>query len=132
MQSAGRMGNTTATYEEVKAFLDQMKTWLSMLGGHVIYEKREKNDQFMASMDWYKIDTIKEWLLKLEPEDYYEGPDPNETPGLNPVWKFGKRIEGHLCFIKIYLIPVNNVYCISFHFAEHDMALPLKNKTESI
>ena len=126
------MGNTTATYEEVKAFLDQMKTWLSLLGGHVIYEKREKNDQFMASMDWYKIDTIKEWLLKLEPEDYYEGPDPNETPGLNPVWKFGKRIEGHLCFIKIYLIPVNNVYCISFHFAEHDMALPLKNITESI
>ena len=43
------MGNTTATYEEVKAFLDQMKTWLSLLGGHVIYEKREKNDQFMAS-----------------------------------------------------------------------------------
>lgn len=126
------MGNTTATYEEVKAFLDQMKTWLSLLGGHVIYEKREKNDQFMASMDWYKIDTIKEWLLKLEPEDYYEGPDPNETPGLNPVWIFGKRIEGHLCFIKIYLIPVNNVYCISFHFAEHDMALPLKNITESI
>lgn len=93
---------------------------------------RDKNDQFMVSMDWHKLDTIKEWLLKLEPEDYYEGPDPNEMPGLNPVWKFGKRIEGHLCYIKVFLIPVNNVYCVSFHFAEHDMVLPLKKTIETI
>lgn len=126
------MRNTTATYEDVKKFLDQMKTWLSILGGHVIYEKRDKNDQFMATMDWDKPDKKKEWLLKLEPDDYYEGPNENEKPGLNPVWIFGKRIEGHLCYIKIFLIPTNKVYCISFHFAEHDMPLPLKGTTETI
>lgn len=98
----------------------------------MIYDKRDKNEQFMADMEWDKPDKKREWLLKLEPEDYFEGPDPNEQSGLKPVWKFGKRIEGHLCYIKIFLIPQNNVYCISFHFAEYDMRLPLKNIIEKI
>lgn len=124
------MGGDTATYKEVKDFLNQMKTRLTLLGGHVIYETKPKNEQFMVDMEWAKADKKKEWLLKLEPEDYYKGPIPNEKPGLNPVWQFGKRIEGRLCYIKIYLIPTNNVYCISFHLAEFDMYLPLKGRTE--
>ncbi len=126
------MGYDGATYEEVRQFLDQMKSWLSLLGGYVIFDNRDKNVQFMVDMDWNKSDKKKEWLLKLEPEDYFEGPEPNEIPGLNPVWKFGKRIEGHLCYIKIFLIPQNRVYCISFHFAEHNMYLPLMGKTETV
>lgn len=126
------MGNTEATYEEVKQFLNKMRAWLTILGGQVYYESRDKNDQFMAAMDWHKPDKKKEWLLKLEPEDYFEGPNDNEVKAQNPVWIFGKRIEGHLCYIKIFLIPVNNVYCISFHFAEHNMRLPLKGITETI
>lgn len=70
--------------------------------------------------------------MRLVPEDYFEGPDPNETPGGSPVWKFGKRIDGYLCYIKVFLIPRSNVYCISFHFAEHDMYLPLRKITERI
>lgn len=126
------MGKTTATYEEVKQFLDQMKTWLTTFGGYVVYDVREKNEQFMADMDWTKPDKKKEWLLKLTPEDYFMGPDPNETPGRNDIWQFGKRIENRLCYIKIYLLQKPNVYCISFHLAEHDMRLPLKNTTETI
>lgn len=126
------MANTSATYDEVKEFLERMRTWLTLMGGQVLYDTRGKNEQFMAEMEWTKPDKKKEWLLKLVPEDYFEGPDPNESPGLNPVWKFGKRIEGRLCYIKVFLIPKNNVYCISFHFAERDMYLPLKKITESI
>lgn len=126
------MGNTSATYEEVKQFLDQMKNWLTYFDGHVVYEIKPKNDQFMVDMDWYKPDKKKEWLLKLEPEDYFEGPDPNAKPALNDVWKFGKRIENRLCYIKIYLLPKPNIYCISFHLAERDMYLPLKKQTETI
>ena len=74
------MANTIATYEEVKQFLDQMKTRLVFLGGRIILDKKAKNEQFMVSMDWHSLDTIKDWLRKLEPEDYYEGPDPNENP----------------------------------------------------
>ncbi|MBO4923225.1 MAG: hypothetical protein J5382_03775 [Bacteroidales bacterium] len=126
------MANTSATYEEVKAFLDRMRIWLTVMGGQVLYDTRDKNEQFMADMEWNKPDKKREWLLKLEPDDYYEGPDPNEILGCNPIWKFGKRIEGRLCYIKVFLIPHNNVYCISFHFAEHDMYLPLKNTIETI
>lgn len=126
------MGKTTATYEEVKQFLDQMKTWLTILGGFVVYDRKEKNEQFMVDMDWTKPDKKKEWLLKLEPEDYFMGPDPNETPGRSDVWQFGKRIENKLCYIKIYLLKNPNVYCISFHLAEHDMKLPHKNTIETI
>ena len=97
------MANTSATYEEVRTFLGRMKIWLTLMGGLVIYDKRDKNEQFMADMEWDKPDKKREWLLKLEPEDYFEGPDPNERPELNPVWKFGKRIEGHLCYIKTIL-----------------------------
>ena len=98
----------------------------------MIYDKREKNEQFMVAMEWTRPDIKKEWLLKLEPEDYFEGPDDNENSRLEPVWKFGKRIEGHLCYIKIFFLPRNNVYCVSFHFAEHDMFLPLKKKLEKL
>lgn len=126
------MGNTTATYVEVKQFLDQMKNWLTFFGGFIVYDKKAKNEQFMVDMDWHSIYKLKEWILKLEPEDYFEGPDPNETPGRNDVWKFGKRIEGKLCYIKIYLLPKPNIYCISFHLAEYDMFLPLKDITETI
>ena len=126
------MGNTGATYEEVREFLNQMKNRLTLLGGQVLYDVRGKNEEFMAAMDWHKPDIKREWLLRLEPEDYFEGPDANENPNLELVWKFGKRIQGRLCYIKVFLIPINNVYCISFHFAEHDMYLPLKNVTETV
>ena len=126
------MGNASATYKQVKEFLDQMQTWLSFFSGKVIYENRPKNEQFMAEMEWVSADKKKEWLLKLVPDDYFEGPDENEKPGFNPVWIFGKRIEGRLCYIKVYLLTKPSVYCISFHFAEHDMYLPLKNTIERI
>lgn len=126
------MGNASATYMQVKEFLDQMKAWLLFFNGIVIYDKRPKNEQFMAEMEWVSADKKKEWLLKLEPDDYFEGPNGNEKPGFNPVWIFGKRIERRLCYIKIFLLKQPNVYCISFHFAEHDMFLPLKNTIEKI
>lgn len=109
-----------------------MKAWLSFFNGIIIYDNRPKNEQFMADMEWVSANKKKEWLLKLEPDDYFEGPDENEKPGGNPVWIFGKRIEGRLCYIKIFLLKKPNVYCISFHFAEYDMFLPLKNTIEKI
>lgn len=126
------MGNTTATYEEVKQFLDQMKTWLHFFNGQLLIDNKPKNEAFLSSLEWRKVETVKQWLLTLDPEDYFEGPDPNEKPRCNDVWKFGKRIEGHLCYIKVFLLSKPNVYCISFHIAEHDMWLPLKSIVERI
>lgn len=124
--------NNLATIEEVRQFLDTLKIWLTSFGGQVLYDNRPKNLEFMFAMEWTSPDQKKEWLLKLEPEDYFEGPNDNENPKLNPVWVFGKRIDKKLCYIKIYLLRQPNVYCISFHFAEFDMYLPFKNKTERL
>lgn len=60
-----RMANTSATYDEVKGFLERMRTWLNLMGGQVLYDTRGKNEQFMAEMEWTKPDKKKEWLLKL-------------------------------------------------------------------
>ena len=124
--------NNTAKKEEVKQFLDTLKIWLISFGGQVLYDTRPKNIEFMTAMEWTKPDQKKEWLLKLEPEDYFQGPVENENPRLSPVWIFGKRIEKKLCYIKIYLLKQPNVYCVSFHFAEYDMYLPLMDITEKI
>ena len=118
-----------AKIEEVRQFLNTLKNWLQYFGGQVIYDTRQKNVDFMTLMEWTKPDQKKEWLMKLEPEDYFEGPEVNDSPNLNPVWVFGKRIEGKLCYIKVFLMNQPNVYCISFHLAEHDMYLPFKNIT---
>lgn len=126
------MGKNETTREQVQQFLDTLKNWLTFFGGQVLYDTRQKNLDFMTEMEWTSPDRKKEWLLKIEPEDYYEGPTPNEDPGMDNVWVFGKRIQGRLCYIKIHLMKKPNVYCISFHFAEHDMYLLFKDFTEEI
>ena len=83
------MANTSATRNEVNDFLTQMRLCLTKLNGYVIYNTRDKNKQLMAVMDWYKEDQKRDWLLRLEVDDYFEGPDINEQPGLNSIWKFG-------------------------------------------
>lgn len=85
------MANTSATYIEVKEFLDRMRTKLTLMGGQVLYDTRTKNKQFMLDMEWDRPDKKKEWLLKLVPIDYYEGPDTNEVPG---AIKYGSSESG--------------------------------------
>ena len=126
------MGKNETTREQVQQFLDTLKNWLKYFGGQVLYDTRQKNMDFMTEMEWTSPDRKKEWLLKLELEDYFEGPTPNDSPRLDDVWVFGKRIKGKLCYIKVYLLKRPNIYCISFHFAEHDMFLPFKDYTEKI
>ena len=131
-EESRREEKKVADIEEVKDFLTTLKNWLSYFGGQVLYDTRQKNVDFMALMEWTKPDQKKEWLLKLEPEDYFEGPVQNDTPNLNPYWVFGKRISEKLCYIKIYLLKQPNVYCISFHLAEYDISLPFKKITEKV
>lgn len=37
------MAYTSATYDEVKEFLDKMRTCLTFMGGQVLYDTRGKN-----------------------------------------------------------------------------------------
>lgn len=119
----------------LESFLITLKNRLGLLGAEVIYdtgENRLKNKLFLEEMGW--VGTMRrDRLLLLEKEDYFQGPLPNDDKYGEDIWVFGKRFNGRLCYIKIYLLkPPNNVFCISFHFAEHDMYLPLRKITERI
>lgn len=58
------MAKTSATYDEVNEFLEKMRTWLTLMGGQVLYDTREKNEQFMAEMEWTQPDKKKEWIIE--------------------------------------------------------------------
>ena len=114
--------------ERVKAFLDLLQSRMRFLNSIVFYDSRDKNRDFLAAMEWKSAERDK-WLLQLVPEDYYEGPLPNADEYGEDLWVFGKMIQNELCYIKIYFLKSPNVFCISFHFAEFDMYLPLQGVT---
>ena len=122
------MEKKDATREDIKAFLDLLQSRMRFLGSIVSYELRAKNRDFLAAMEWQSSERDK-WLMQLVPEDYYEGPLPNSDEYGEDLWVFGKMIQNELCYIKIYFLKSQNVFCISFHFAEFDMYLPLRGIT---
>lgn len=67
------MEKNDATRDQVKAFLDLLQSRIQFLNSIVLYDPRDKNRDFLAAMEWPSSERDK-WLLKLIPEDYYEGP----------------------------------------------------------
>lgn len=122
------MNKNDATREEIKAFLDLLQSRMRYLGSIVSYDPRDKNRDFLAAMEWRSAERDK-WLLQLVLDDYYEGPLPNSDEYGEDLWVFGKMIQNELCYIKIYFLKNPNIFCISFHFAEFDMYLPLPGVT---
>ena len=80
----------------------------------------------------FKYQGIKETLLDLSVEDYCEGPyQDRDQPG--ELWVFGKVMEGNVVYVKLKLAsfgPLRIVRVISFHFAEHTLEYPFKEKEE--
>lgn len=120
------MDKNDATREEIKAFLDLLQSRLKFLNSIVIYDERLKNRDFLTAMEWFSSSDRDKWLLQLVPEDYYQGPLPNDDEFGEDIWVFGKMIQNELCYIKVHFLKSKNIYCISFHFAEFDMYLPLQ------
>lgn len=124
------MEKNDATREQVKAFLDLLQSRMKFTNSIVSYMPRDKNRDFLAAMEWRSAERDK-WLLQLVPEDYYQGPSPNDDEFGEDIWVFGKMIQEELCYIKVYFLKTKNIFCISFHFAEFDMYLPLQGSTLS-
>lgn len=121
------MDKNDATREQIKAFLDLLQSRMKFMNSIVFYESRNKNRDFLAAMEWYSAERDK-WLLQLVPEDYYQGPLPNDDEFGEDIWVFGKMIQGELCYIKVHFLKSKSIFCISFHFAEFDMYLPLQGR----
>ncbi|MEX2410979.1 MAG: toxin [Candidatus Paceibacterota bacterium] len=113
-----------ASLNDVEQFLEKFKVKLKVFD--VIYVGREKNTQTLLDMEWVsaKRDEI---LLKLEMEDYCEGPLEETMHGTGSMWVFGKQISGKEVYIKIAMgQPNSSVICISFHIADYKLQYPLK------
>ena len=129
------MADNNATYDEVKAFLDEFKVKARVFG--IVYNTdKEENQQTLFNLELFgsKRD---EYILNLQPEDYYQGPDENDyDSGEGPVWMFGIGIKKHgrgkkiPIYIKIYITKIEGApnYCISFHVARFEMTFPYKTQ----
>lgn len=129
------MAGNEAKYDEVKAFLDEFKAKAEVFG--IVYNiDKEENQQTLFDLELFgsKRD---EYILNLQPEDYYQGPDVNDYDSEEgSVWMFGigikKRGRGKKIpiYIKIYITKTANTstYCISFHIARFKMEFPFKDQ----
>ena len=129
------MAGNTATYDEVKVFLDEFKAKASVFG--IVYNMdKEENLQTLLDLELFgsKRDS---YILDLRPEDYYQGPDENDYDNKEgPVWMFGIAIKkkgkrGKVpIYIKIYITKTEGSpnYCISFHTAKFPMTFPYKSE----
>ncbi len=127
------MAENNATYDEVKAFLEEFKVKARVFGINYNIDK-EENLQTLFDLELFgkKRD---EYILNLQPEDYYQGPDENDyDPEEGHVWIFGIGIKKHgrgkkiPIYIKIYITKTEGAsnYCISFHVAKYEMTFPYK------
>jgi hypothetical protein len=81
------------------------------------FVKRKKNVEFLANYG-LNIQTIKQCILDLKPQDYKEGPvQDKDRPG--ELWVFVIELEGiENIYIKLKLFNYNSkecLKCISFH-----------------
>ena len=86
-----------------------------------------KNRETLLALD-YSMEDVLDNLKHLTIEEYSEAlidKDNNDPPIL---YVFGKLIDSRMVYIKIKLRKKSNtndhLICISFHFAEQDMAFP--------
>lgn len=124
------MKNSQATKKEVDAFLKEFKERAKLFD--IVYvDSKPNNVDTLTALDITHKDRDK-YVLSLEPEDYCQGPDKNDYPGQNDVWVFGKQINGHEVYIKVFINAKFNRpnVCISFHIAKFSLTYPLKKSKE--
>jgi hypothetical protein len=120
---------TVATRQEVLDFLSLFKG-AAMLG-HFRVRDRPKNRQGLVDLQATPAERL-EVLLGLTPEDYVEGPKPDDTDPGKDVWVFGKTVRGTETYIKLRVAKdprkqtVHRAFLWSFHPAEHPMRYRLR------
>lgn len=129
------MADSNATYDEVKSFLEEFKVKARVFG--IVYNiDKEENQQALFDLEM-PAGKRDEYILNLNPEDYYQGPDTNDYDSEEgAVWMFGIGIRKHgrgkkiPIYIKIYITKAEGAsnYCISFHVAKFPMSFPYKNE----
>jgi hypothetical protein len=107
----------------LKDFIFKLEFW-----GMLIRADRTnpKNIETLLALDLTRVQ-VRDILKLLRPEDYSQGPLPDELYHQSPMWVFGKIVKGRKIYIKIQMGPPNSAaICISFHFSEHKIIYPFK------
>ena len=118
-----------ATRGEVVDFLNLFKGCMTLELWHV--RDREKNRQGLIDLDISPAER-RDILMQLEPDDYSDGPKPDDTDDTKEVWEFGRSVEGVEVYIKLRVAqdPRRKTVCRalvwSFHPAEHALRYPFK------
>jgi len=116
-----------ATLRQGARFLEAFKRSMAEVGWLWV-TNRERNREGLIAIGITK-EQRDEVIRSLSPEDYCEGPLPDEMqPG--DVWVFGKHVEGTEVYIKLKLTRTEAPKCLSFHPAEHRLHYPFKKKEE--
>ena len=90
-----------------------------------------KNQDTMLALS-YDVSDVLEEIKTLTVEHYYQTL-PDHMPGKSPFYLFFKVIQGHQVYIKYKIKHIRDkfIFCLSFHFPEHEINLtdlPYGNK----
>jgi ribosomal protein S9 len=115
------------TKEQVESFLEELHTKMKIFG-ILFRDDREKNRKTLQELEI--VPSYRKVIIEnLCVEDYVQGPVVDELNRLGEMWAFGKDVKGREIYIKVMISgTTSQTICISFHFAEHSLVYPFKEK----
>ena len=113
--------------DQVEQFLDRWSTAVREKSATFIPTEKNRTTMLTLLMDKAELEEV---LANLTPENYSQGPEPDEDPAKKgDVWVFGTELQNREVYIKVKLIEASGdetPVCLSFHFAEYGMQYPLR------
>lgn len=110
---------------DVEKFLRQLFQKIKTFG-LIFRDDRGKNMNTLLELEItpkYRDEVI----MKLQADDYIDGPIDDTLHRLGEMWVFGKDVKGRDVYIKVSKgKPDNRAICISFHIAEHELKYKFK------
>jgi len=103
--------------------------------GHVVWLPRPEDRQHVIDLGITQNQAL-ELIQGLTPDDYSQGPMPDDFNHNRDVWVFGCDVDGREAYVKLALQPDNHKRHVThgliwaFHPAEFPMSYPLRGKSK--
>ena len=111
------------TKEQVESFLEELHTKMKIFG-ILFRDDREKNRNTLQ-----ELEIVPSYRKVVVENLRSQGPVVDELNRLGEMWVFGKDVKGREIYIKVMISGITSqTICISFHFAEHSLVYPFKEK----
>lgn len=101
-------------FAEIENYLKELKQKIRIFG-ILFFDDRGKNHQALLDLEISPKQRETE-IMKLNPENYVQGPLDEKMHSLPPMWVFGRVVKGKEIYIKVSKGKENvQAVCISFH-----------------